>query len=385
MKHLPLVWRNLFGRRRTRTIFTLLSVMIAFLLYGVLVTLRVAFSMGVEVAGVDRLVILHKISLIMPLPVSYKERLLAIDGVKDVTHASWFGGVYQEPSNFFAQMAVEPEEWLRVYPEYVLPEDQKKAWFADRTGAIVGRATAERFGWKVGDRIPIQGTIFRHKDGSSTWEFTLDGIYQGDKPGVDNTQFFFQYKFLDESREWGEGMVGWYVIRVTDPQQSADVAARVDAAFANSPFETKTSTEKAFVQGFANQVGDIGAIMTGVLVAVFFTILLVTANTMAQSIRERTSELAVLKTLGYSNGLVVTLVLFESCVLAVLGGGVGLGLAWGFVQRGDPTGGLLPAFYLPSRDLALGVVVIIALGVLSGLLPAVQAMRLRIVDALRRT
>jgi putative ABC transport system permease protein len=282
-------------------------------------------------------------------------------------------------------MAVEPEEWLRVYPEYVLPEDQRKAWFTDRTGAVVGRATAERFGWKVGDRIPIQGTIFRHKDGSSTWEFTLDGIYGGDKPGVDNTQFFFQYKFLDESRQWGEGMVGWYVIRVTDPRQSADVAARVDATFANSPFETKTSTEKAFVQAFANQVGDIGAIMTGVLVAVFFTILLVTANTMAQSVRERTSELAVLKMLGYSNGLVVTLVLFESCVIAGLGGAVGLGLAWSFVQRGDPTGGLLPAFYLPSRDLALGIVVIVALGVLSGLLPAVQAMRLRIVDALRRT
>jgi len=383
MKFLPLVWRNLF-RRKARTTFTLLSVMVAFLLYGILVTIRVAFSLGVEVAGADRLVLIHKVSLIMPLPLSYEDRIRAIRGVKDVTHSTWFGGFYQEPTNFFAQMAVDPEAFLRMYPEYVVPEAQKKAWFEDRTGAIVGRATAERFGWKVGDRIPIQGTIFRQRDGNSTWEFNLDGIYEGDKPGVDNTQFFFHYKFLDEARNWGQGLVGWYVLRVDDPAQSAEVAERIDAVFANSPYETKTTTEKAFVQSFANQVGNIGAIMTAVLVAVFFTILLVTGNTMAQSIRERTSELAVLKTLGYSNGLVVTLVLAESTALAVIGGTVGLSLAWLFVQGGDPTGGLLPAFYLPSADLALGGAIVLLLGVASGLLPAMQAMRLRIVDALRR-
>jgi putative ABC transport system permease protein len=384
MRYLLLVWKNLF-RRRARTVFTLLSVTVAFLLYGILITIRTAFSLGVEVAGADRLMLMHKISIIMPLPLSYRERIQAVRGVTAVTHASWFGGVYQDPSNFFPQMAVEPAEWLAVYPEFVLPEDQKRAWFADRTGAIVGRATAQRFGWKVGDRIPIQGTIFRHRDGNSTWEFAIDGIYDGDRPGVDVTQFFFHYKYLDESRQWGQGMVGWYVLRVDDPARSAQIAASIDAVFANSPYETKTSTEKAFVQSFANQVGDIGAIMTFVLVAVFFTILLVTANTMAQSIRERTSELAVLKTLGYSNALVVALVLVESCLIAIIGGAAGLSLAWSFVQHGDPTGGLLPAFYLPPRDLLLGIALVLALGVLSGLLPAVQAMRLRIVDALRRT
>ena len=384
MKLLPLVWKNLF-RRKVRTIFTLLSVTVAFVLFGILMTIRMAFSLGVEVAGLDRLVLIHKVSLIMPLPLSYQERIRNVNGIKDVTHASWFGGFYQDPKNFFAQMAVDPEPFLRMYPEYVLPEDQKKVWFADRTGAIVGKATAERFGWKVGDRVPIQGTIFRQRDGGSTWAFTIDGIYEGDKPGVDNTQFFFHYEFLNEARNWGEDMVGWYILRVDDPDQSVQVGERIDAMFANSPYETKTTTEKAFVQGFANQVGDIGAIMTAVLVAVFFTILLVTGNTMAQSIRERTSELAVLKTLGFSNGLIVTLVLLESTVIAGLGGAAGLGLAWLFVQGGDPTGGLLPAFYLPAGDLALGVVLVFVLGAASGLLPAAQAMRLKIVDALRRT
>ncbi len=383
MRFLPLVWRNLL-RRRARTLFTLLSVTVAFLLYGLLMTIRTAFTLGVDVAGADRLVVVHKVSFIIPLPVSYQARIRSVPGVADVTHATWFGGVYQEPANFFPQIAVEPEPWLRLYPEYVLPDDQKHAWVRDRTAAIVGRATAERFGWKVGDRVPIQGTIYRRKDGSALWTFTIAGIYDGDKPGVDTTQLFFHYDYLDEARQWGTGLVGWYVLRVADPARSAEIAHRVDALFANSPYETKTATEKAFVQSFANQVGDIGAILTAVLAAVFFTILLVTGNTMAQAVRERTGELAVLKTLGYSNGRVLALVLAESCAIALVGGAAGLGLAWALVQRGDPTGGLLPAFYLPWRAVAAGAAAVVLLGVVSGLLPAVQASRLRIVDALRR-
>lgn len=383
MRFLPLIWRNLL-RRPVRTLFTLLSVTVAFLLYGLLMTIRTAFTLGVDVAGADRLVLVHKVSFIIPLPISYQARIRSVEGVADVTHATWFGGVYRDPANFFPQLAVEPEAWLRLYPEYVLPDDHKQAWFRDRTTAIVGRATAERFGWRVGDRIPLQGTIYRRKDGSALWTFTLAGIYDGDKPGVDTTQMFFHYDYLDEARQWGEGMVGWYVLRVADPARSAEIAQRVDALFANSPYETKTSTEKAFVQSFANQVGDIGAILTAVLAAVFFTILLVTGNTMAQAVRERTSDLAVLKTLGFPDALVLGLVLAESSTIAVVGGAAGLGLAWGLVQRGDPTGGLLPAFYLPGRAVAAGGVVMVLLGVVSGVLPAVQAGRLRIVDALRR-
>ncbi|MBE3071757.1 MAG: FtsX-like permease family protein [Acidobacteria bacterium] len=384
MKLLPLVWKNL-GRRKVRTTFTLLSILVAFVLFGYLSAITTAFGMGVELTGNDRLVLIHKVSLIQLLPESYQARLEAIPGVIDVCHQTWFGGIYQDPKNFFMQMPVEPERFLRLFPEFKLPEDQKKAWLADRRGAVVGRATAERFGWKIGDRIPIQGTIWRQKDGSATWEFNLVGIYDGAKKGTDTTQFFFRYDYFNEARQFGEGAVGWYTIKINDPARAAQIAERIDATFANSPYETKTTTEKAFAQAFAKQVGDIGAIMQLILGAVFFTILLVAANTMAQSVRERTSELAVLKTLGFSNALVLTLVLVESLIIASVGGLLGLGLAWLMILRGDPTGGALPAFYLPVRSLALGVLFVFGLGLVAGIFPAVQAMRLRIVDALRRS
>ncbi|MEK6631609.1 MAG: FtsX-like permease family protein [Acidobacteriota bacterium] len=384
MRHLPLVWRNLL-RRKTRTTFTVLSIVVAFLLFGILAALDMAFSMGVGLAGNDRLIITHKVSIIQLLPESYRARLEATPGVVDVLHQTWFGGIYQKPSNFFMQCPVVPGQLLKLYPEYVLPEDQKKAWLTDRTCAIVGRQTATRFGWKVGDRVPIQATIWRKKGGGSTWDFNICGIFDADRKGVDTTPLFFNFEYFDEARQFGQGLVGWYVIRINDPAKAPDIAARIDETFANSPAETKTTTEKAFVQAFAKQVGDIGAIIRGIVTAVFFTILLVAANTMAQSVRERTSELAVLKTLGYSDGLVLMLVMLESCAIAVVGGGIGLGLAWLMTLRGDPTPGLLPAFFLPPADLVRGAFFALALGVVAGLLPAVQAMRLRIVDALRRT
>jgi putative ABC transport system permease protein len=383
VKFLPLVWRSLW-RRKIRTIFTLACIFIAFVLFGMLMTIRAAFSLGVELAGMDRLVIIHKVSLIMPLPVSYTARLEAVPGVEAVSHNTWFGGIYQDPSNFFAQIALDPEVYFGMYPEFRLPPEQMQAWLADRQGAVAGRALADRFGWTIGDRIPIQGTVWRPRSGSGdTWEFNLVGIYDGDA-GVDTTQFFFRYDYLDENRTGGEGLVGWYVVKIDDPSRSVEMAQRFDDMFANSEYETKTTTEKGFVESFANQIGDIGAIMVAILVAVLFTMLLVVANTMAQSVRERTSELAVLKTLGFTDGAVLGLVLAESVFIAALGGGIGLAVAWALVQQGDPTGGLLPAFLLPGRDLALGAVLIGLLGVLAGSLPAVYAMRLRITDALRR-
>jgi putative ABC transport system permease protein len=384
MKFLPLVWRNL-GRRKVRTTFTLLSVLVAFVLYGYLSAITAAFGMGVELAGANRLVLIHKVSLIQLLPESYQARLEAIPGVVDVCHQTWFGGIYQDPKNFFMQMPVEPERFLRLFPEFKLPEDQKRAWLADRQGAVAGRATAQRYGWKIGDRIPIQGTIWRQKDGQSTWEFNLVGIYDGEQQGTDTTQFWFRYDYFDEARSFGQGLVGWYTIRINDPAHAAQIAQRIDSTFANSPYETKTTTEKAFAQAFAKQVGDIGAIMRGILGAVFFTILLVAANTMAQSVRERTSELAVLKTLGYSNLLVLMLVLLESLFIAGVGGLLGLAFAWLMIARGDPTGGALPAFYLPARSAVLGILFVLALAFVSGIFPAIQAMRLRIVDAIRRS
>lgn len=382
MKYFPLVWRSLL-RRKLRTTFTALSILVAFVLFGALMALRVAFTLGVELAGQDRLVMIQKVSFIQPLPLAYKGRIEATDGVSAVTHSTWFGGIYQDPKNFFAQFAVEPESWMQMYPEYVLPDAQKQAWYGDRTGAVVGRALADRFGWKVGDRIPLQATIWRKAD-DSPWTFTIHGIYEAGTQGTDLTQFFFHYDYLNETRPFGKDLTGWYVIRVADPQRSEDVAARLDALFANSPAETKTSTEKAFVQAFAKQIGDIGAILMAILAAVLFTMLLVAANTMAQAVRERTNELAVMKTLGFTDGHLLGLVLAESVLLALVGGGIGLALAWMITQGGDPTGGLLPAFYLPTRDLVLGVALIVGLGIVAGALPALQASRLRIVDALRR-
>ena len=384
MKYLPLVWRNL-TRRKTRTIFTILSIVVAFVLFGVLAALNVAFSQGVELAGNDRLIIQHKVSLIQLLPESYQARLETTPGVVDVLHQTWFGGIYQKPSNFFMQCPVVPDRLLKLYPEYVLPADQKQAFLSDRTCAIVGRQTATRFGFKVGDRVPIQATIWRKKGGATNWEFNVCGIYDGDKKGVDTTSLFFNYEYFDEARQFGQGLVGWYVIRINDPAKAPEIAERIDAMFANSFAETKTTTEKAFLQAFANQIGDIGLIIRGIVTAVFFTILLVAANTMAQAVRERTSELAVLKTLGFSDGLVLTLVLLESCAIAIIGGAIGLGLAWLLTQSGDPTNGMLPAFYLPTADLGRGALFALGLGIVSGIMPAMQAMRLRIVDALRRT
>ncbi|HVS00264.1 MAG TPA: FtsX-like permease family protein [Thermoanaerobaculia bacterium] len=383
MRFLPLVWSNL-KRKKVRTFFTLLSILVAFILFGYLAAIRMAFRMGVDVVGADRLLVVHKVSIIQPLPISYRGRIAAVPGIEAVSTANWFGGIYQDPKNFFGQMAVETDTFLDLYPEYVLPEDQKKAWLADRTGAIVGRVTAERFGWKVGDRIPIQATIYRRKDGSRNWEFNLAGIYDGKEKGTDTSNFFFHYDYLKEGSAADIGSVGWYIIRIADPDRAGDIGKRIDTMFANSPAETKTQTEKAFAQSFANQVGDIGRIITAVLSAVFFTILLVAGNTMAQSVRERTGELAVLKTLGFTHGQVLAMVLLEACVISVLGGLLGLGLAWLLIQAGDPTNGALPVFYLPGRDLILGIVLTILLGLVTGLLPAMQAMRLRIVDALRR-
>lgn len=387
MKFLPLVLRNL-ARRKVRTIFTGLSIMIAFVLFGLLMAIRAAFSMGVDVAGADRLMTIHRTSIIQPLPQSYGPKIRATPGVTDLTHGNWFGGYYQEPSNFIANMAVDPESWLRLYPEYLLPEEQKKAWFANRMGAIVGIDTAKRFNWKIGDRVPLISPIYRKPDGSP-WEFVIEGIYDAQARGVDKTQFFFHYNYMNETLRAAKApirdIIGWYIFRVADPSTADQLAKRIDAMFENSSAETKTATEKVFVSEWAKQVGDIGAIMVAITAVVMGFILLVAGNAMAQSIRERVNELGVLKTLGYKDGRILTIVLLESCAIAVLGGGIGLLIAWVIIAQGDPTGGMLPIFHFPPRDLAFGIGLIALLGLGTGALPAMQASRLKIVDALRRT
>jgi putative ABC transport system permease protein len=383
MKYLYLVWSNL-KRKKIRSILTILSIMVAFMLFGYLGAIRQGFSQGIDVAGVDRLIVRHKVSIIQLLPEAYESRIEQIDGVIDASHQTWFGGIYQKPSNFFAQMPVKPREYLDMFPEFLLSDEERQAWFNTRSGAVAGRGIADRFDWKVGDRIPINATIWTRKGGERTWEFDLVGIYDGAEKGTDTSQFLFRYDFFDESRQFAHGQVGWYTVRVSNPDRAAETAALIDAEFANSPYETKAEPEGAFLQGFANQIGDIGFIMMSIIAAVFFTILLVAGNTMAYAVRERTNELAVLKAIGFTDRAVLGLVLGESLALTGLGGAIGLFLAWMLVSAGDPTGGSLPMFYIPVKDLVTGVVLIGLMALVAGILPALQAQRLRIADALRR-
>jgi putative ABC transport system permease protein len=335
-------------------------------------------------AGLDRLIVRHKVSLIQTLPESYKARIRGVAGVAAVADQTWFGGIYQDPKNFFPNMPVDPEVFLDMYPEYVVKDAEKQAWLKTRTGAIVGRTTADRFKWKIGDRIPLQSPIWGQPAGQSQWEFDLVGIYDGSKKGADTTSFFFRYDYFEEARQENKGQVGWFTVRIADPDRAAEIAAAIDAEFANSPYETKAEPEGAFAQGFAQQIGDIASIVMAVVGAVFFTILLVAGNTMAQSVRERTSELGVLKALGFTNFMTLVLVLVESCVIAVLGGLGGLGAAWGILAAGNPVPNLLPMFFVPTASLIQGVVLAVALGLVAGILPAWQAKRLKISEALRR-
>jgi putative ABC transport system permease protein len=383
MKFLYLTWSNL-KRKKLRTTLTVLSILVAFVLYGFLAAIKNAFGGGVNMADADRLMTRHKVSIIQSLPFSYKAKIASIPGVVGAAHLSWFGGIYQDPKNFFATFAVEPEDYLAMYPEILLPEDQKKAWFQKRTGAIIGRSLADRFGFKVGDRIPLKSPIWRREGGNDAWEFDVVGIYDAGKKNMDTRALIFRYDYFDESRGFGKGQVGWFGVRIKDPNRAAEIAKQIDAEFENSPFETKSEPEGAMAKGFAQQIGDIGKIMMAIMSAVFFTILLVAGNTMAQSVRERTEELGVLKAMGFTNELVLGLVIFESCIIAFLGGALGLGLALLIMSRGSPAPNIFPVFNMPVRDLGWGVALVVVLGLITGLFPAIQAMRLKIAEALRR-
>ncbi|MBV8516325.1 MAG: ABC transporter permease [Acidobacteria bacterium] len=383
MKYALLILSN-FKRHKLRTLLTIGSILIAFVLFAYLSAIRRAFQMGVSVAGANRLVVRHRVSLIQPLPQSYERRIEQIDGVVDATENAWFGGLYQDKPTAWAQIAVNPPEFLQMYPEFILPPAQREAWFKTRTGAIAGRKTAEKYHWKVGDKIVLTATYLRPKTGGNAWTFDLVGIYDGANPETDTTAFYFRHDYMDENRMFGKGMTGWYGIRVKDPKYAEDVARKVDATFANSPQETKTETEKAFVKGFAEQMGNIGAIVQAILSAVFFTILLVAGNTMAQAVRERINELGVMKAIGFTDAQVLSFVLAESLLIAIVGGLAGLGLGWMSVAQGDPTHGALPIFFFPPEARTLGLVIALALGLVAGALPALQAMRLNAVDALRR-
>lgn len=383
MKYLPLLWSNL-QRKRLRTWLTLASIVVAFLLFGILQTMRAALTGGANVAGADRLMTMHKVSIIQSLPASYLNRVRGIDGIRVATSHDWFGGVYQEDRNQIVAMTADPNVFFDVYPEYNVPEEQRAAWRADRTGAIVGHLLAKRFGWKVGDTIPLRSNIYTTSNGGNVWDLKIVGIF--DATNGDNQSLYFQYDYLNESRSFGRDQIGWIVIRVKDTARSEEIARKVDALFANSSTETKTATEKAFAQSFANQMGNIGAIVTAVASAVFFTMLLVIANTMGQSVRERTNELAVMKTLGFSNLQVTSMVLAEALLITLLGAAIGLGIAaLASAGLGQAIQQFFPALGMPTTTYTIGMAIAVVLGTLAGALPCAQAWQLKIVDALRKS
>ncbi len=384
MYYLQFLLSNL-GRKKARTILTLLSIMIAFLLFGLLRSLAAAFDQGAEIAGEDRLVSINKISLIQPLPEAYLPKVQALDGVDKATSANWFGGYYQDPKNQFPQFPIVAEEYFEIYKEMItLPEEQMQAWKKNRMGVVIGKALVDRFKWKIGDRIPLIG-MFPKEDGSTTWEFVIEGIYEAKSKGADTSAMLMHYDYFEEARQYGKGTLGWLIIQVKDPKQSAQVAAAVDALFANSPAETKTSSEKDFAKSFAKQFGDIGLITTLILGAVFFTMLLVAGNTMAQSFRERIPELAILKTLGFSDLAVMILVLAEAIVISLIGGLAGLLLAKFFISgAAESMAATLPGLNLSNTMMLFGVGLMFLFGLLTGIIPALQGLQLNIVAALRR-
>jgi putative ABC transport system permease protein len=384
MYYLQFLLSNL-GRKKARTILTLLSIMIAFLLFGLLRSLAAAFDQGAEIAGEDRLVSINKISLIQPLPEAYLPKVQALTGIDKATSANWFGGYYQDPKNQFPQFPIIAEDYFEIYKEMItLPDEQMQAWKKNRIGVVIGKALAERFKWKIGDRIPLMG-MFPREGGSTTWEFVVEGIYEAKSKGADTSAMLMHYDYFDEARQYGKGDLGWLIIRVKDPRQSAQVAAAVDALFANSPAETKTSSEKDFAKSFAKQFGDIGLITTLILGAVFFTMLLVAGNTMAQSFRERIPELAILKTLGFSDQAVMLMVLAEAIVISLIGGLIGLFLAKFFITGAATSmAATLPGLNLSSTMMLFGVGLMFLFGFLTGIIPALQGLQLNIVAALRR-
>jgi len=381
MKFSRLIFANLF-RKKVRLILTLGSFAVALFLFAFLSIVRGAFLGNAELASANRLVTINRTSIINLIPLSYKDKIQRIPGVTYVTHNNWFGGIYQNENNFFPQFVIDPETQRQVFPELVVPDGQWANFLKDRQGAIAGAKTAKRFGWKIGDRIPIKTTLY----GGGAWEFNLVGIYHGTRAQDDETQFWFQWDYFEERiPDRVKGQIGWYVIRIDKPEDAPRIGKAIDTQFENSPNETKTEAESAFAANWVKQFGNIQFLIVTIGAVVFFTLLLVTGNTMAISVRERTSELAVLKAIGYSDRAVLFFVLTESLVIALFGGLLGLLLAVAFTPvLATALASMLPNLVLPASVLALGLVVALIVGVVAGLLPGIGAMRMRVVNALRR-
>jgi putative ABC transport system permease protein len=383
MKYFSLIWAQLF-RSRTRTLFTLLSVVTAFLLFGMLDSVRVAFSSGgASVEGANRLIVASRLSITQTLPIRLDAQIRQVAGVRDVTSAMWFGGIYQDPKNFFPNFSVAPN-YFDLYRELEISPAHVEAFRSTRTGAIVGEGLAKQFGWKIGDTIPLQATIFP-RQGSNDWPLQMVGTFRSknrDIAGNEERQLMMNWAYFDEANDYIKNQVSWYTVTLDNPEQASRVAQAIDAISANSDHETKSQTESAFQQAFVKQFADIGLIVTSIMGAVFFTLLLLTGNTMAQAVRERVPELATLKTLGFHDRTMLMLVMVEAIVLVGLGGAIGMGLAALILPLLAPqTMGLLPP-QVPLQTWWVGAGLIVLIGIVVGVLPALRAKRLKIVDAL---
>ena len=380
MTRATLIRANL-RRRLRRTILTVLGLGVALFLFVTLQTVLTTLQTVGDVGSESRLVVSSKLGIIFPLPMAYGSRIAGVDGVNTVSHASWFGGVYQDPQNFFASFAIEPESYFALYPEMRISEGHREAFLADRTGAIAGVRLMERFGWTVGQSVVLQGTIY-----PGDHRFTIRGTYDATKKGFDESSFLFHHRFLEEiGRTQGqEGQTGWFVLGVSDPERAPQVASTIDAFYENSSSPTRSQTEKAFNLSFVGMYGNIGFFLNAIGMAVVFAILLVAANTMAMSARERFSEIAVLKTLGFTDGGVAGLVVTEALTIALLGLAVGLGGAAAiFNLIGFDAGGFLPGLTVTPRTATVASIIAVLIALISGAVPAWQSARLRVVDALR--
>jgi putative ABC transport system permease protein len=366
-------------------VLTLCSVVVAFLLFGLLQAVQTAFESGADTADAKRLLTTARYSIIELLPLAHLRRIEQVPGVVGVAHAEWFGAKYQNESNAFPVFAVDPARYLDMYPEFTIAPAERQAFVSTRTGAVAGRRLVERYGWRLGQRLPITSEIHPRANGDMTWEFELVGILDADDPAVrGNTDIvLIDAAYFDEARLAGKGRTGWYIERIADPEQARAVSAAIDALFANSPDETKTQPEKEFAIGFARQIGDVGALVTRILIAVFFTILLLTGNTMAQAVRERIPELAILKTLGFSDGTVTRLVVAEAALLLLIGAGLGMAASTALLPLvNGSTGGRFPPLVVSGGTWLRALAVVAALAGAVGLPPALRARRLRIVEAL---
>ncbi|HEY6214969.1 MAG TPA: ABC transporter permease [Vicinamibacterales bacterium] len=381
MKFIGLVLKSA-RRSKRRTALTMLSVAIAVFLFSALRAVLDGFDAVSAASSSTRIITINATSMIFNMPTGYLETIRNTPGVKDVTYANWFGGIYKDPKNFFGNFGVDAEAYFRIYPEIILTPDQKKAFLEDRTGCIVGDGLASTYGWKLGDKITLQVGIPIY--GSRDYDFTVRGIYKAGSSAVDNQSMMFHWKYLDERAI--EHGIGWFVAQVNDPDKAVQVAQAIDQKFANSPAETKTDTERAFSAQFGKMLGNLDLLLGSVALAVVITTLFVAGNTMAMSVRERTTEIAVMRTLGFSKPVVFLIVVGEGLVTALIGGALGAAIAR-LTINGEflhMTGGFIPAFGVSNWNAAVGLGLSALIGILAAVIPATMATRLKIVDALRR-